>query len=83
LKLQVSSDSKLFAGVVQRIAVSGTTPRRIVLLPTTQTRTLALPLEPRRGVCVVVFDVSPSRKPVTDPRTLGVHVAYFNYITTP
>ena len=82
LRLRVSSDSGLFEGVVQRIHVSGATHVRTFLLPATKTRTLSLPLEPVGGLCRVVFDVTPSRKPAADPRLLGVHIAYFNYVPT-
>ena len=68
------------AGLTQRIAISGTTPVRVVFLPTTQSRALALPLRPRGGTCTVAFDITPSRKPATDPRTLGVHIQYFKYV---
>jgi glycosyltransferase involved in cell wall biosynthesis len=80
LRLQVSSDSGLFEGVVQHIHVSGATRVRTFLLPSTKTRTLSLPLEPVGGLCRVVLDITPSRKPAADPRLLGVHVAYFNYV---
>jgi len=83
LKVHLRSDPKLFPGIVQRIAVSGTTRSRTVLLPTTQTRTLTLPLAPQGGTCAVTLDVTPSRTPAADPRRLGVHVDYFNYTRTP
>jgi glycosyltransferase involved in cell wall biosynthesis/4-amino-4-deoxy-L-arabinose transferase-like glycosyltransferase len=80
LKVLVSSDPSLFAGVTQRIAISGTTPDRVVRLPSTQARALALPLRPRSGTCTVAFDITPSRKPAADPRTLGIHIQYFKYV---
>jgi hypothetical protein len=78
----VRSDPVLFAGVTQRIAVSGTTPARVVLLPSTKSRTVSLPLRPLNGACKVVLDVTPPRKPAGDPRLLGVHIDYFNYVPT-
>jgi hypothetical protein len=68
--------------VTQQIAVSGTTPARVIMLPTTKTRTVSVRLVPKDGACKVVLDVTPSRKPATDPRRLGVHIDYFNYVPT-
>jgi hypothetical protein len=82
LRFNLRSDSGLFPGVTQRIAVSGTTVGRVILLPTTKSRTVSLPLEPQAGACKVVLDVTPSRKPAADPRRLGVHIDYFNYVPT-
>jgi hypothetical protein len=83
LQLNLRSDPGLFPGVTQRIAVSGTTPGRVILLPSTQSRKVSLPLEPQGGACKVVFDVTPSRSPgAADPRVLGVHIDYFNYVPT-
>ena len=45
-------------------------------------RAHVFPLEPKDGACTVVFDVTPSRKPPADPRLLGVHIDYFNYVPT-
>jgi len=82
LRLHLRSDSGLFPGVTQRIAVTGTTPGRVIRLPTTESRTVSLPLEPQGGACTVVLDVTPSRVPAADPRRLGVHIDYFNYTPT-
>ncbi len=82
LRFNLRSDSGLFPGVTQQIAVSGTTPARVIMLPTTKTRTVSVPLVPKDGACKVVLDVTPSRKPATDPRRLGVHIDYFNYVPT-
>jgi hypothetical protein len=68
--------------LTQRIAVSGTTPSRVILLPTTKSRTVSLPLRPEGGACTVALDVTPSRTPVADPRRLGVHIDYFTYLPT-
>jgi hypothetical protein len=83
LHVLVSSDPKLFPGLTQRIAVSGSTPHRVVLLPTTESRALSLPLQPRGGTCAVTFDITPSRKPAMDPRVLGIHIQYFKYVPAP
>jgi hypothetical protein len=82
LRLHLRSDPNLFPGVTQRIAVSGTTPSRVILLPTTKSRTVSLPLRPEGGACTVALDVTPSRTPVADPRRLGVHIDYFTYLPT-
>jgi hypothetical protein len=81
LRLGLSSDVHLFAGVTQRIAISGTTPARVVSLPSTAKRTVVLTLTPRDGTCVVQLAVSPSRVPgPSDPRRLGVHVDAFELV---
>jgi hypothetical protein len=69
----------LFAGVTQRIAVSGDTAPLVVLLPSTAEKTIVVHLRPHAGVCHVRFDVTPARKPPNDPRTLGILVAGFEY----
>jgi hypothetical protein len=79
LQVRLRSDRNLFPGIVQRIAVSGTTDRRVILLPTTKTETVSLPLRPTGGTCTIRFAVTPARKPAADPRTLGVHVDFFRY----
>jgi glycosyltransferase involved in cell wall biosynthesis len=86
LRVPVHSDSTLYPGVVQRIAVSGTTTPFVVLLPSTATKTITVPLQPRGGICRVRFAITPSRRPADypalnnpDPRTLGVLMSGFQY----
>jgi hypothetical protein len=91
LHVPVKSDPTLFAGVTQRIAVSGTTPRRFVVsLPSTESKTIVVPLRPENGVCRVRFDITPSRRPSDypalgnpDSRRLGVLVSGFEYVPAP
>lgn len=80
LNVPVRSDPNLYAGVTQRIAVSGDTTPFTVLLPSTAAKTIVVRLVPRRGLCHVRFAVSPSRKPPNDPRTLGILVGGFEYV---
>ena len=80
LRVPVHTSAELFAGIVQRIAVSGSTTPFTVLLPATEARTITVHLRPRGGRCRVRFDVTPARKPPNDPRTLGVVADGFEYI---
>lgn len=87
LRFNLRSDPGLFRGVVQRIAVGGTTPARAIRLRPTEERVVTLPLEPVGGVCTVELRISPARVPadfprlrVRDNRLLGVHVDYFTYL---
>ena len=80
LRVPVHTNPQLFAGVTQRIAVSGATTPFTASLPSTATRTIDVRLRPRRHVCTVRFAVTPSRKPAGDPRTLGVLVTGFEYL---
>jgi hypothetical protein len=81
LRVPIHSDSTLFAGVVQQIAVSGDVEPLpfVVHMPSTAERTIVVRLRSHAGVCHVRFDVTPSRKPPNDPRTLGVLVSGFEY----
>jgi hypothetical protein len=79
LRVPVHSDSTLFAGVTQRIAVAGDTVPFVVHLPSTAQKTILVHLRQRAGLCTVRFAVTPARKPPTDPRTLGVLVSGFEY----
>ena len=91
LRVPVKSDPVLFAGVIQRIAVSGTTTAPFVVrLPSNRARTITVPLRPRHGVCHVHFEISPTRRPVSypvlnnpDSRLLGVLVNGFRYAPSP
>jgi glycosyltransferase involved in cell wall biosynthesis len=90
LRLRLRSDVSLFPGITQRIAITGTTPDRVVRLPSTAIRTIAVPLAPEHGQCSVRLDVSPTRVPAevptlhnTDPRRLGIHVDAFEYVPRP
>jgi glycosyltransferase involved in cell wall biosynthesis len=80
LRVPVRSDSQLYAGVTQHIAVSGSTTPFTFALPSTAERTIVVHLVPRGGVCHIRFVVTPARKPPNDPRTLGVLVAGFEYV---
>ena len=80
LRVPVHTSAELFAGIVQRIAVSGITTPFTVLLPATGARTITVHLRPRAGRCRVRFDVTPARKPPNDPRTLGVVADGFEYV---
>ncbi len=80
LRIPVHTNPVLFSGVVQRIAVSGTTPKPFVVsLPATAERTLVIPLTPRGHVCDVRLDISPTRQPLGDPRHLGILISGFEY----
>jgi glycosyltransferase involved in cell wall biosynthesis len=90
LELPISSDPGLFKGVIQQIAISGTTPARTVFLRPADARVLSVPLEPRGGRCTVQLKITPSRVPaqypqlhLTDTRLLGIRVAQFRYVPAP
>jgi len=84
----VRSDNQLFAGTVQRVEVTGTTPaRRFVVPPSTSGITKRFPLRPRNGVCRVSFEITPTRRPADyprlqnpDPRLLGLHFDVHRYV---
>ena len=80
LKVPVHSNPQLFAGVTQRIAVSGTTVPFVVRLPSTAAKTIVVHLKPRDGTCRINFDITPARQPPGDPRTLGILAAGFEYV---
>jgi hypothetical protein len=80
LRVQVHSDSQLFAGVTQHIAISGSTAPFTFALPSTATKTIVVHLQPQGGVCQVRFAVTPSRRPPSDVRRLGVLVSGFEYV---
>jgi hypothetical protein len=76
----VRSNPDLFAGVTQRIAVSGDAEHLTYRLRSGGTGTVVVHLRPRAGVCRVVLDVSPARRPAGDVRTLGVLAGGFEYV---
>ena len=80
LNVPVHSNPQLFAGVTQRIAVSGSTIPFVVRLPSTATKTIVVHLLPRAGTCHIRFDITPARKPANDPRTLGILATGFEYV---
>jgi glycosyltransferase involved in cell wall biosynthesis/4-amino-4-deoxy-L-arabinose transferase-like glycosyltransferase len=88
LRIPVKSDPVLFAGVIQHIAVSGTTTAPFVVsLPSNRSKTISVPLRPRDGTCHVHFEISPTRRPISYPvlnnpdlRRLGVLVNGFRYV---
>ena len=86
LTVVVSSDTQLFKGAQQTIAVTGTTPARTIRIsPSTDHRPLVFPLTPQHGVCRVAFDISPARRPSQfvkgsqDTRLLGLHFDAIRY----
>jgi hypothetical protein len=86
LTVVVSSDTQLFKGAQQTIAVTGTTPARTIRIsPSTDHRPLVFPLTPQHGVCRVAFDISPARRPSQfvkgsqDARLLGLHFDAIRY----
>jgi len=91
LRVPVKSDPVLFAGVIQHIAVSGTTTAPFVVnLRSDRAKTISVPLRPRQGICHVHFEISPTRRPISypvlnnpDSRLLGVLVNGFRYVPSP
>jgi glycosyltransferase involved in cell wall biosynthesis len=90
LTVPVRSDPTLFAGVVQKIAVSGSTKPVVVSLSAGATKTIVIPLQPQGGVCRIRLAISPTRRPIDypalnnpDPRRLGVLVSSFQYEPAP
>jgi hypothetical protein len=89
LRFDLRSDAALYKGVVQHVAVSGTTPARTVALPSTVQNgvPVTVPLHPAGGTCRVVLRVTPARIPanfpqlhLSDTRQLGAHIDYFHYL---
>jgi hypothetical protein len=87
LRFDVHSDAGLFKGIVQHMAVSGTTPAQtFVVHPGDEPRVHTLELQPRNGHCTVHFRISPARVPADYPqlhsqdnRLLGLRIDYFTY----
>jgi hypothetical protein len=81
LKVALRSDTTLFKGVTQTLAITGTTPARTLHLLPSQQPALLLPLTPVQGICRVDFRISPTRSPgISDPRQLGLHFDSIRYV---
>jgi hypothetical protein len=81
LKVALRSDTNLFKGVIQTLAISGTTPATTLHLAPSQQPMLRLPLTPVNGVCRVDFRITPTRSPgASDPRQLGLHFDSIRYV---
>jgi glycosyltransferase involved in cell wall biosynthesis len=81
LKVALRSDTTLFKGVTQTLAITGTTPARTLHLAPSRQPTLLLPLAPVKGICRVDFRISPTRSPgASDPRQLGMHFDLIRYV---
>ena len=88
LKLHVHSYPPLFNGITQHIVISGAARPRVVALPSTQARTVVLPLTARGGTCRVDLNISPARIPadypslhLPDSRLLGVELDFARYVS--
>jgi hypothetical protein len=68
------------AGAAQTVTVGGTAAPQSIRVSETAPATLVVKLRPRAGLCRVTFDVSPVRRAVGDPRTLGVLAGGFEYV---
>jgi glycosyltransferase involved in cell wall biosynthesis len=87
LRFDVHGDAGLFKGVVQHVAVSGTTQAQTFAVhPGDEPRVHTLDLQPSSGHCTVHFRISPVRVPADYPqlhnqdnRLLGVRIDYFTY----
>jgi glycosyltransferase involved in cell wall biosynthesis len=87
LRFDVHGDAGLFKGVVQHVAVSGTTQAQTFAVhPGDEPRVHTLDLQPSNGHCTVHFRISPVRVPADYPqlhnqdnRLLGVRIDYFTY----
>jgi hypothetical protein len=86
LLLQLRSDNQLFK-TPQTVVVTGTTPTQRLTITPGESRTLRLPLTPRRAVCQVDFAISPTHRPVDypalkndDTRSLGLHFDVLRYV---
>ena len=67
LRVPVRSDPTLYAGVVQQIAISGSTTPFVFRLPSSAAKTIVVPLQPKGGVCTIHFAITPTRRPVDYP----------------
>jgi hypothetical protein len=85
LTVVLESDARLFEGLTQKVAVTGTTAPRTLRVPSrTSGEPFSFPLTPRRGVCRVTFAISPARRPSafgksSDTRLLGLHFDRIRY----
>ena len=88
LAVTVESDDRLFPGVTQIVHVTGTTPARVLMVPSsTPGLAFKFPLVPQAGVCRVSFAISPARRPSSvpsmhsaDTRLLGLHFDAIRYV---
>ena len=80
LRIPVHSNPQVFAGVTQRIAVSGDTLPFIVRLPSTASQTIVVHLQPRDAVCRIHIAISPTGRAPGDTRALGVLAGGFEYV---
>jgi glycosyltransferase involved in cell wall biosynthesis len=81
LKVALRSDTTLFKGVTQTLAITGTTRAQTLHLLPSQQPKLRLPLHPVNGVCRVDFRISPTRSPgASDTRQLGLHFDLIRYV---
>jgi hypothetical protein len=85
LSVVLRSDNQLFKSP-QTLAISGTTPAQTLTFAPGATKTLRLPLSPKRGVCRVDFSITPTHRPVDfpqlknpDTRSLGLHFDSIRY----
>jgi hypothetical protein len=86
LLAQLRSDNQLFQKP-QTVVITGTTPAQRFTIAPGASRTLRLPLAPRRTVCQVDFSISPTHRPVDfpalkndDTRSLGLHFDVLRYV---
>jgi hypothetical protein len=86
LLAQLRSDNQLFKKP-QTVVITGTTPAQRFTIAPGASRTLRLPLAPRRTVCQVDFSISPTHRPVDfpalkndDTRSLGLHFDVLRYV---
>jgi hypothetical protein len=84
LAVELQSDPGLFDGPQTVRAFVGGREVASVEVPPRVPRTLRVPLEPRAGVCVASFTISPTAVPAEvtgganpDPRALGIHFNRF------
>jgi hypothetical protein len=68
------------AGPTQTVMVGGTAVAQSVRVSEAAPTTLVVQLLPVGGICRVTLDVSPVRRAVGDPRTLGVLAEGFQYV---
>ena len=80
LTVSLSSDPSLFRDDQRVVARVGREPVARASVPPVGTVELRVLLEPRRGRCVVEFEVARTRVPGGgDPRALGVHFDAFHF----
>jgi glycosyltransferase involved in cell wall biosynthesis len=86
LSFDLSTNPVMFKGLVQRIGVTGTTPRQTITLRPNDQKTKRLQLTPRDGTCTVRLTMAHTRVPAaypalhsSDTRQLGVRIDYLTY----